>query len=196
MSNAPRARLLELIRRHALQVRGPGEPPFRLKSGAESRTYLDCRRLTLHGEGLAAVVQCLWDELRFYALDSRRQAVQAVGGPTVGADPLVAGVLLQSVAQGTAPLRGFLVRAGEKDHGLAGRVIGSVQPGDRCLLLEDVVTTGGSVLEAARALREFGAEPTAVMCLVDREQGGREAFREAGLPFFPLLTFEDLELSA
>lgn len=192
--NAPRARLLELIRRHALLVRGPEEPPFRLKSGAESRTYLDCRRLTLHAEGLAAAVHCLWDELRFYSLDSRREAIQAVGGPTVGADPLVAGVLLQSTAQDGPPLRGFLVRGGEKDHGLAGRVIGSVRPGDRCLLIEDVVTSGGSVLEAAAALREFGAEPLAVMCLVDREQGGREALRAAGLPFFPLVTSEDLEL--
>jgi orotate phosphoribosyltransferase len=100
--------------------------------------------------------------------------VRAVGGLTMGADPLAHAVALISWQQGK-PINAFSVRKFHKDYGAGGRVVGPVQPGERVVVLEDVVTTGGSALLAVEAAREFGLEVVQVIILVDREEGGRQA---------------------
>jgi orotate phosphoribosyltransferase len=105
------------------------------------------------------------------------QGVQAVGGLTMGADPMAHAVALISYQHGR-PINAFSVRKFVKGYGAGGRLVGPVQPGERVVVLEDVITTGGSVLEAVKAAREFGLIVAQVVILVDREEGGREAVEE------------------
>jgi orotate phosphoribosyltransferase len=100
--------------------------------------------------------------------------VQAIGGLTLGADPLAHAVALISYQKGR-PINSFTVRKEAKEHGTGGLVVGDVRPGDRVVILEDVITTGGSAIQAVTAARDFGLEVTKVIVLVDREEGGKEA---------------------
>ncbi len=135
--------------------------------------YLDLRLTTTHPEGARIAARLL-------IAKAMARGANRVGGPTLGADPLVgAAVALCRPASG---LRGFLVRAQAKDHGTGRRIEGHLQPGDRALVLDDVVTAGGSILRAVEAVRAAGAEVVGAFCLVDREQGGREKLEEAGAP--------------
>ena len=106
----------------------------------------------------------------------------AVGGPTLGADPIVAGLILESERH-DAHLRGFLVRGAAKDHGTGRQIEGHCPSGARVAVLDDVVTRGGSLLRAIRAVRAAGADPVLAMVLVDREQGGRQAIEDEGIVF-------------
>ncbi len=155
---------------------------FVLKSGRTSSVYIDLRRLTLSGY-LPVVTGAIRDVVKI-------THVRAVGGPSLGADPIVGGLL----ATGLIP-RGFLVRPITKDHGLDGLVIGSVQPGDRCLVVEDVVTTGSSLLHAIDAVEHFGAKVVHAVAILNRtgEVGPRLA--EIGIEFTALLTLTDLGIT-
>lgn len=159
---------------------------FTLKSGKKSNFYLDVRKLSLSGS-LHIVIKELAEVLGDVGFD-------AIGGPCVGADPIVGGYLAlcgKSEYRG-AELRGFLVRKEEKDHGKAGLVIGSVQKGDRCVVLEDVTTTGGSLMTAIDAVEAFGGKVVLAVTVVDRLQGARLAFLAKGIPFKSLVTIEDI----
>ncbi len=176
-----RADLLDAILTHSF-LRGR----FELASGAVSDFYLDLRRTTLDARGLAAACRILWPEID-------RAGVAAVGGPTLGADPLVAGLLLEGLRR-ARPIQGFLVRAGAKDHGTGRTIEGHCPAGARVAVLDDVVTRGGSILRAIDAVRAAGAEPALALALVDRDQGGRDALAAAGVPLFaPLHVGEILE---
>lgn len=189
----PRAALLDLIATHSFRL---GD--FTLASGQKSDYYIDCRTTTLHAEGgrLAGIV--LYDLIREHI----PHAV-AVGGLTMGADPLVSNTasasawalaehneiaeLTEQLQQddpafvdpaaesGPAPalIHGFLVRKAEKTHGTGRRVEGFLEPGARVVIVDDVCTTGGSTITAIEATREAGMIVAGVLCLVDREQGGR-----------------------
>jgi orotate phosphoribosyltransferase len=100
--------------------------------------------------------------------------VRAIGGLTLGADPIAHAAALTSYLQGK-PINAFTVRKEAKGHGTGGLVVGDVKPGDRVVIVEDVITTGGSTLKAVAAARDFGLEVVQVLILVDREEGGREA---------------------
>lgn len=161
-----------------------------LSSGRESDYYLDCRRVTLEPEGARLCGRV------FYNLYRRDLApVEAVGGPTMGADPLVMSFMLRALESGER-LPAFLVRKEAKAHGSGNRIEGlyAVRPGARVLLLEDVLTTGGSLLVALEAVRAAGLQAQAAMVLVDREEGGREALAAVGLPV--LAAFRAAEVSA
>ncbi len=149
-----------------------------LSSGRSSDYYLDCRRVTLDPEGARLCGRVLYS-----IYTSLGERVAAVGGPTLGADPLVVSFMLSALDQGER-IPGFLVRKVAKEHGTRARIEGAagVSAGARVLLLEDVLTTGGSLLRAAEAVREAGFNPVLALVLVDREEGGREALFEAGLP--------------
>ncbi len=176
--------LIEAILRHSF-LRGR----FQLASGAWSDYYLDLRRTTLDPAGLAAAVAALWGPLA-------GAGVSAVGGPTLGADPLVAGLILEAGRRGE-PIQGFLVRSAVKDHGTARAIEGHCAPGARVAILDDVVTRGGSILRAVDAARAAGAEPVLTLALVDREEGGREALAKAGVELFtPLRVSEVLEAAS
>ena len=159
-----RERLLQLLKEKS--YRYSVDPPFKLASGRESPYYVDCRPVTHSAEGLALLGEIIFDLIKDLQ-------VQAVGGLTMGADPLAHAAALVSY-QKDKPINAFSVRKFTKGYGAGGRVVGPVQPGDRVVILEDVVTTGGSALQAVDAAREFGLEVVQVIILVDREEGGRE----------------------
>jgi orotate phosphoribosyltransferase len=163
-----KARLLALLQERSFRYRP--DPPFKLASGRESPYYVDCRPVTHSAEGLALMGEIIFDLIQ-------NQQVRAVGGLTMGADPLAHAVSLVSYQKGK-PVDAFSVRRFQKNHGTGGRVVGPVQPGERVVVLEDVVTTGGSALAAVKAAREFGLMVVQVIILVDREEGGREAIEK------------------
>ena len=179
MSRDARRRLREILIRESL-LRGD----FVLASGKKSSFYLDVRRTSLHPAGAALCAELLWEELADLTLD-------AVGGPVLGAAPLVGALAAESYRRGR-PLPTFLVRKEAKGHGTAKLIEGHFPAGGRVALVEDVVTTGGSVLRALAVARGEGAEVARVVCVVDREQGGAEAFAEQGVDFRALFTASDL----
>ena len=157
---------------------------FILASGREASLYLDVRNASLHADTVGALGAAL-----FVAL--ARFAPQAVGGPVAGAVPLVAAVLVEAGRRGQS-LPGFMVRQEAKNHGAGQQIDGHLQPGWQVALVEDVVTSGGSVLRAIAAVRAAGAEVVAVAAVVDREEGGRDALAAAGVPLVALFTLREI----
>jgi orotate phosphoribosyltransferase len=157
--------LLQLLKEKSFKYRP--DPPFKLASGRESPYYIDCRPTTFSAQGLALVGEIIFEMIKDLP-------VQAIGGLTLGADPLAHAVALISYQKGR-PINSFTVRKEAKEHGTGGLVVGDVRPGDRVVILEDVITTGGSAIQAVTAARDFGLEVTKVIVLVDREEGGKEA---------------------
>lgn len=188
MTEAKR-KLIECIKRDALMVRQPGDPPFQLSSGGVSDFYLDIRKVALHSNGLNLIVAALWDEL----YDELCDGIDAVGGPCIGADPIVGALLHDVWSERNTDMRGFLVRKETKNHGAKGRVIGSMQPGDRCLLIEDVVTTGRTSFEAITEIELAGGKVVMATAVIDRrDHTHADVFDARGIPFRPMLTLADL----
>jgi orotate phosphoribosyltransferase len=172
-------RLRCLLAEHAYQ-----EGDFVLSSGQQSNFYLDAKRVTYHPEGLSLVGSCVLDVIRRYGVD-------AVGGLTMGADAIVAATVLASAARGPG-IPGFIARKQPKAHGLEKWIEGVPPRGARAAIVDDVVTSGGSLLQAVERARDAGAEIAVVVGLVDRQQGGREAVAAAGLPFEAICTLEEI----
>jgi orotate phosphoribosyltransferase len=172
-----RERLIVALREHALVI---GE--VTLTSGAVAQYYVDAKRAILLRDGFAALGELV-------AGLAARVGATAVGGLTMGADPVACAALA-----GGADVKAFFVRKESKPHGLQRRVEGPVlQDGDRCLVVEDVSTTGGSALQAVAALREEGREVVAVATVLDRLAGARERVEaQAGVPFLALTTIDDV----
>ena len=208
MPNDTRAALLDLIATHSFKL---GD--FTLASGQKSDYYIDCRITTLHAEGGRLSGLLFYDLIREHAPQA-----EAVGGLTMGADPLVSNTAsasawaaadyaeileLSSALElepdedpGPAPtlIHGFLVRKAEKTHGTGRKIEGFLKPGAHVVIVDDVCTTGGSTITAIEATREAGMHVAAVLCLVDREQGGRAAIEAvcAGAPFIAAYTARDV----
>lgn len=153
---------------------------FTLASGRQSTLYIDARLTTMSPEGLAVI-----GPLGVAALAGSGWDVQAVGGLTLGADPVSYAISYASIS-GPRPLRAFTVRKQAKEHGTAKLIEGPFHTGDRVAIIEDVITTGGSALKAAQAVREAGGVIAGVLALVDREEGGREAIEITGIPVIVL----------
>jgi orotate phosphoribosyltransferase len=150
---------------------------FTLASGKRSSLYIDARLTTMSPEGLALIGPLG----RAAARDWGGGGVTAVGGLTMGADPIAYAVSYASALAGdTPPLRAFTVRKEAKTHGTGKLVEGPFVAGDRVLIVEDVITTGGSALRAVDAVRAAGGQIVGILALVDREEGGREAIAAAG----------------
>ena len=149
---------------------------FVLASGRTSTLYIDARLTTMSPEGLATI-----GPLALGALAASGWRVQAVGGLTLGADPIAYATSYASMLAGS-PLRAFTVRKEAKAHGTGRLIEGPFEPGDRVAIIEDVITTGSSALRAADAVRAAGGDIAGVLALVDREEGGREAIEGMGLP--------------
>lgn len=173
-----RQRLIELFRQRALKF---GD--FTLASGKKAKYYLDGKQITLHSEGLKLVSEGLLELLA--DVDFR-----AIGGMSIGADPIIGGVLTAAAAQ-KRDLLGFLVRKEAKGHGTQRFVEGPVQPGMKVVIVDDVVTTGGSSLQAADRILEFGCEVVHVVAIIDRLEGGAANFAARNLPLRSLLTIRD-----
>ena len=163
--NIYKERLLQLLREKSFRY--SPDQPFKLVSGRVSPYYIDCRPTTHSAEGLFLIGAIFWEMLRDLEVD-------AVGGLTMGADPIAHAVALTSFLKGQ-PVNAFAVRKSPKEHGTGGLVVGDVKPGDKVVILEDVITTGASTLKAIAAARDFGLEVVRVLILVDRQEGGREA---------------------
>lgn len=157
-----------------------------LSSGREADYYVDLRRVTLDGSAAPLVGRVMRDLVSDWRFD-------AVGGLTLGADP-VATAMLHSAAAAGERLDAFTVRKAEKAHGLQRRIEGPDVTGRRVLAVEDTSTTGGSVLTAVKALREAGAEVIGVAVIVDRSTGARERVEAAGLPYRFAVSLGDLGL--
>jgi orotate phosphoribosyltransferase len=157
---------------------------FVLSSGATSNYYIDVRKTSLHPEGLRRIARLFYELLQ-------ADNVTAVGGLTLGADPLVAGVMLYSAEMGK-PIEGFLVRRTTKDHGLRGQVEGNLAGHKRVAILDDVITSGESALIAAEAAESYKAAIVRVLAVVDREQGASQIFQQRGYPFTALFSIGEL----
>jgi orotate phosphoribosyltransferase len=189
---------------------------FTLASGQKSDYYIDCRTTTLHAEGGRLSGLVLYDLIHEHLPNAEK--IEAVGGLTMGADPLVSNTasasawaladyteILELSADldlepdqdpGPTPtlIHGFLVRKAEKTHGTGRRIEGFLKPGAQVVIVDDVCTTGGSTITAIEAAREAGMHVAAVLCLVDREQGGRANIEAAaaGAPFLSVFTANDV----
>jgi orotate phosphoribosyltransferase len=163
---------------------------FKLSSGGTSDYYVDCRVTTLSSQGSWLTGLVFLDEIR-----KRNWEPLAIGGLTMGADPIVTAVSIASVVEGKGNIEGFLVRKAEKEHGMKNRIEGFKQKGARVVIVDDVCTTGASTIQAIAAAREFGFEIAGVMCLVERlEAMGRPAVESeaAGAPFVSVFTSNDV----
>src|SRR5579862_7519664 len=158
---------------------------FKLSSGGTSDYYIDCRLTTLDARGSQLIGQVFLEEIR-----QRGWKPQAIGGLTMGADPIVVAV---SVTSGE--LSGFLVRKAEKQHGTGQRIEGFREKGARVVIVDDVCTTGASTVQAIEAARDFGFEVVGAMCLVEREEAnGRPSVEKAAAPapFISIFTANDV----
>ncbi len=163
------------------------EGEFTLTSGRKSDYYFDCKHTALHPEGAFLLAHL------FLRMIQKMDGVQGVGGMTLGADPLVSSVSLLSYIEKT-PLPAFIVRKQPKGHGTNQYLEGlkNFSAGDRVCMLEDVVTTGGSLLTACERVREAGLVVAGVVCVLDREQGGRQNCIDAGYSFQSIFTRRQL----
>ena len=170
-------RLVEELRTHALVI---GQ--VTLTSGRTAEYYVDAKRAVLLPAGFRALGELVAEKARAWN-------ATAVGGLTMGADP----VACSALAAG-ADVKAFFVRKEGKQHGLQRRIEGPLlEPGERCLIVEDVVTTGGSTLQAIEAVQEAGLEVVGVTAILDRLAGGGEAIRAAAAaPYEPLTTIDDI----
>jgi orotate phosphoribosyltransferase len=174
-------RLKSLLAERSLQT---GD--FTLASGARSNYYVDARRTTMTAEG-----QFLTGHVCLDAVLKSGWMAKAVGGLTMGADPVAYAIAHRSWIEGV-PLEAFSVRKEPKEHGLGQRVEGGVETGTPVIVVEDSFTTGRSALRAVEALQEIGVRVVGVLCLVDREEGGRERIEAAGFPVVSIFTGKEL----
>jgi orotate phosphoribosyltransferase len=174
----PRERLVAELRRHAVVV---GQ--VTLTSGRKAEYYVDAKRAILRPDGFRALGELV-------AAEAERVRATAVGGLTMGADPVACAALAAG-----APVKAFFVRKERKQHGLQRWIEGpELRPGERCLIVEDVVTTGGSTVQAIERVRQEGLEVAGVLSVLDRLAGGAEAILAAadGAPYAPLTTIDDV----
>ncbi len=178
-----RERLKELLSEHSLMF---GD--FTLVSGKKSKFYFDSKKTTLIPEGAYLVSREILRIIREEGIQA-----EAIGGMTLGADPIVCPVSALSYQEGP-PLRAFIVRKEAKEHGTGRQIEGNLRPGCRVIVVDDVVTTAGSTLRAIEAVERAGYEIAAVICLVDREEGGTEKLSR--WPFYPMYRRSDIFVQA
>jgi orotate phosphoribosyltransferase len=173
----PRTRLLTVFKERAVSF-----GKFTLASGKESTFYINSKKAIFHSEAVWLLGEVLWEMTK--DLD-----IAAAGGLEVGAIPMAA-TLAQRYHQGGRALEGFFVRKQPKSHGSQERVEGVLKPGMRVAVLDDVLTTGGSVLQAIAEVEKVGAQVAAVVCIVDRLEGAREAITPK-YEYRPIFTIRD-----
>ncbi|HET9253124.1 MAG TPA: orotate phosphoribosyltransferase [Candidatus Eisenbacteria bacterium] len=168
-------------------------PIFTLASGAKSDVYVDCRVALSYPEARQAVGELMLERI------TRGGAARedAVGGLLIGAFPIAIAVSDAAYRKDGSLVRVFVVRKEPKQHGLKKLVEGAVEKGDRALIVDDVVTSGGSTIDAIRRSREFGLEVTRAIAIIDREeQDGRAKIEAEGVSFEALCTLRDLRRAA
>ncbi len=178
-------RLIELIIDRTFKF--TEKPTFKLASGKMSSYYFNCKPTTLNSEGMYLVGNLLYDLIK-----SRKSwKAKGVGGLTLGADPLSNAIAYTSYIKGE-PLESFVVRKEPKKHGTMLWVEGNVKEGDRVVIIEDVITTGGSTIKAIDRAKKCGLKVLGVIVLIDRQEGGKKAIESHGVKVEVLLTKEEI----
>ena len=172
--------------RYLIAQRAVRRGRFQLASGREASFYIDAKQVVLDAHGAMLVGRAILERLQTLG-----PLPAAVGGMSIGADPITAAVVTMAGVEGI-PLKGFMVRKEPKGHGLQQFIEGPVQPGQRVVIVEDVVTTGGSSLLAIDRAVEFGLVVERLVTVIDRLAGGREALAARGIPFESLVTIREL----
>ncbi|MFH1288930.1 MAG: orotate phosphoribosyltransferase [bacterium] len=180
--NKIKNKLIDLIVLKSVKV--SDEPIFELASGKKSNIYIDCRKTTCNAAGQFLVGNLIFAKIA--NLD-----VHAIGGLTLGADPIANAVSYTSGIK-KHPINAFIVRKTPKGHGLKKMVEGDVKENDKVVIVDDVVTTGASTIEAIQKARNFGLEIKKVIVLVDRQEGGKENILKEGFEFEAMITKEEL----
>ena len=159
-------------------------PEFKLASGKTSRVYIDCKKTTCNARGKVLIGNLIFD--RISNLD-----VNAIGGLTLGADPIANAVSYASEIKGL-PVNTFIVRKEAKKHGLRKTIEGDVNAGDKVIIVDDVITTGASTIQAIKKAKTFGLQIVKVIVLVDRQEGGKENIEKTGIPCESIMTKSEL----
>ena len=177
-----RERLLRLFVERSFQ-----EGDFVLASGRRSRFYIDCRVTTMHAEG-----QVLLGSVGADTLEAAGLEPDVIGGLTMGADPIAYAIAGENWRRGK-PIHAFSVRKRPKRHGTGRRIEGCFEQGARVVVVEDVITTGGSALQACEAVSQEGGTILAVLAAVDRLEGGREAIEAGGFAVHTLFGVDEFQ---
>ncbi|OGX06342.1 MAG: orotate phosphoribosyltransferase [Omnitrophica bacterium RIFCSPLOWO2_12_FULL_50_11] len=176
-----KAELLPLIKKHA-HIKLP--EPIKLSSGKMSDQYFDGRKITLHPQGITLFARAILEMIKPADFD-------AVGGPSLGADPIATAVSIFAFLDRKIKLPAFLIRSVQKPYGLQKQVEGAeLKPGMTVLIVEDVMTTGKSIRSAIEVVEQTGAKVGQIICLIDRNEGGREAL--ASYQLSPLFTKDEI----
>jgi orotate phosphoribosyltransferase len=187
MPNPQKAKLLQILKEKSYR-----EGDFTLASGKKSSFYLDVKETALSPEGAFLI-----GALAVEALDREGVSPYAVGGLTLGADPIATAVSLAAFAKGKN-IPAFIVRKAPKDHGTLAWIEGAkaFPKGAELVVLEDVTTTGGSSLKAVEKLEEAGFKVSAILTVVDRQEGARKIIEGKGIQFFSLSTLPEIRLGS
>ncbi len=178
-------RLIEIVLERTFKF--SEKPTFKLASGTVSSYYFNCKPTTLNPEGMYLVGALMFDMIK-----SRKSwKVKAIGGLTLGADPISNAIAYTSYLKDD-PLESFVVRKEPKKHGTMLWVEGNVAEGDKVVIVEDVVTTGGSTIKAIDRANKCGLKVLGVIVLIDRQEGGKKAIEAKGVPVKVLLTREEI----
>jgi len=178
--------------RTLLQEKSVYHGEFTLASGAKSDFYVDARVTTLDPRGACLIGEVGWKLVKETASKLGKR-VDAIGGLTLGADPVALSIGIASQRQDpSSPLQVFTVRKAAKEHGRQKRIEGNFSPGNSVVVVDDVITTGGSTLQAIDAIEEAGGRVAFVIVLVDREEGGRANIQRRGHMVIPIFTRREL----
>ena len=174
-----RKKLLELLKKEAFFKK-----KVKLSSGKISNYYVDVRRVSLSPEGVYLISNLIWKIIKNFDID-------AVGGPTLGADPLVSGVCYIAYKKNKG-LKGFLIRKTAKTHGGKKMIEGQdIIAGERVILFDDVATSGGSIVKSIEVLKTIKVQVIGAVTVIDREEGAKETLEKIGCPLYALFTKSD-----
>lgn len=174
-----RTRLLSLLKKKAFKKK-----EVILSSGKKSNFYIDARCVTLSGEGAFLVASIIWELIK-------KEDIEAIGGPTIGADPIVGAIGVLSYLKGRI-LETFIIRKSSKGHGAKRQIEGPpLKRGSKVIIVDDVATTGKSILESLSALRKDGIKVKKAICIVDRQEGARTNLSKAGCSLISIFKKKD-----
>jgi len=189
LSGNMKKRLIGLIIEKAFKY--SNEPIFKLVSGRMSNYYFNCKAVTLYPEGMYLIGNLIFDLIK-------DMDIKGIGGLTLGADPIASTVAYTSYLKGKLeiesyrPIEAFVVRKTPKSHGTMQWIEGNIKKGDRVVIVDDVITTGKSTIEAINRVKEEGLEIIKVIALIDRQEGGREAVEASGYKLDSIITREEV----